>query len=172
MNLMELAIKSIEEVPGFGNYDDDISSNLSVTSSPTKLTINGLGSQSNEDYLPYAIRGTSSLWNTTTNKITPINIGDEYNLRIDFNILTKSGSTSKLNLILDIGNLATPSIPIVERDISVTKTTPFSISVGFPVYALDTFKANGGQIFLSTDTGIVTIGQRDIYISRISNGQR
>ena len=39
----------------------------------------------------------------------------------------------------------------VEANISVSKTAPFTLSVGFPIFCLSTFVANGGQIFLNTD---------------------
>lgn len=172
MNEVVQAIVALQEIPGFGNYDDDVASDLTITSTPSKLTINSLGSQTNEAYLPYEIRGTSSLWDSATNKITPINIGDEYNLRVDFTISAKTGSPSEIDFTVDIGGQSTITIPILKRTIPITKTAPFSFNVGFPIYALDTFKANGGQLFFNVNSGTVTVAARDIYISRISNGQR
>lgn len=172
MNEVVQAIVALQEVPGFGNYDDDASSDLTITSTPSKLTINALGSQTNEAYLPYEIRGVSSLWDSVTNKITPINIGDEYNLRVDFTISAKTGSPSEIDFTVDIGGQSTITIPILKRTIPITKTAPFSFNIGFPIYGLDTFKANGGQLFLNVNSGTVTVTARDIYISRVSNGQR
>ena len=74
-------------------------------------------------------------------------------------------------LQLDIGGGASPTIVIVQRTIGTGKTPPYPVSVGFPFYSLATFKANGGQLFFSTDTGTVTVSSRTISIFRIANGQ-
>jgi hypothetical protein len=55
--------------------------------------------------------------------------------------------------------------------IGLFKTPPFVVSVGFPIFSKTTFNTNGGQIFLSTDTGTATITKRDMSIYRISSGQ-
>ena len=157
---------------GWGYYieDQSVVSTQLITTTASKLIIDGAGATSNSEYLPLAIRGISELWDTVNNKIIPINIGDDYALRIDLKVTAKTGAPTELKLDLDIGGGASPSIVIVERFIATAKAPPYSISVGFPIFSLDTFIANGGQIFLSTDTGTVTIQERAISIHRISDG--
>ena len=58
-----------------------------------------------------------------------------------------------------------------ERTIETAKSPPYNVSIGFPFFALSTFNTNGGQLFLATDTGTVTIEKRQISIHRISSGQ-
>lgn len=160
---------------GWGYYSDGLTTPATqvFNTTPSQLLIDGLGSTSESGYLPLQIRGVSELW--TSNKITPINIGDSYDLRIDFNITSKTGSPTILNLALDIG--ATPdgtggagSILIVNQAISTAKTPPYSLSIGFPIFSLSAFLANGGSFWLSTDTGTSTIGARSIFIKRDTSG--
>lgn len=155
---------------GWGLYSDSVASNQIITSTPSKLTINGLNANTNENYLPREIRGSGSLWDVSTNKITPINIGDSYDLRIDLAITSKTGSPTIIDLVLDIGGGATPTIIIVNKTISLSKTPPYSLSIGFPIFSLGTFLTNGGQLFLSTDAGTVDIGSRILFIKRDTNG--
>lgn len=165
-------------VQGWGYYQDSEASpaTLTINTTPSQLQIDGAGANSESSYLPYEIRGTGELWDTSTDEIDPIGIGDSYTLRIDLEISAKTGSPNIMNLSLDIGS--TPdgtggagSILIVDRIISVGKTAPFTLSVGFPIFSLSTFNTNNGSIWLSTDTGTVTIASRGISIYRISSGQ-
>jgi hypothetical protein len=164
-------------VGGWGNYTDGETTpaTISVNTTPTQLLIDGLGGSSESGYLPYEIRGISELWDTTNDKITPIGIGDSYDVRLDLEITAKTGSPTIIDLVLDIG--ATPdgtggtgSILIVNRIISTGKTAPYKVSVGFPIFSLSTFVTNGGSFWLSTDTGTVTMGSRNIFIKRDTSG--
>lgn len=157
-------VSNIENIAGWGYYQDDATSDLTVTTSDTLFTVNGLGSNSNSSYLPLDIRGVSELW--SSNKMNAITLGDGYDVRVDFSITSKTGSPTYLDLIFDIGGGATPTINVVERTISLVKIPPYKISVAFPLFSLSTFIANGGQIFLKTDTGAVTIGARAVLIKR------
>lgn len=156
---------------GWGHYVDGASSSETITTTPTKLMIDGLGATNNTQYLPFEIRGTSQLWNTTTNKIIPISLGDSYDIRIDITIITKTLNPNTLDLVLDIGTDTTITNPVVTRSMSISKTPPFTLSIGFPIFCLSTFLANGGQIFLSTDTGSLEISTRNIMIKRDYKGQ-
>ena len=155
---------------GWAHYVDSIATNETITSTPTVLTIDCLGGLNNTNYLPREIRGTGELWDCVTNKITPINVGDAYDLRIDLEVLSESGNPNSMDLTLDIGGQPTITIPVVERSTSLSKTPPFTISMGFPIFTLTSFKNNGGEIFLQTDTGSIDIGKRNIFIKRDCNG--
>lgn len=156
---------------GFYVHDQLTPSTQVVTTTATPLIIDGGGLTSNTAYLPYEIRGTGQLWDTVNNKITPIGVGDGYSMRMDLQVTAKSGSPTELILDLDIGGGATPTIIIVEKIIGTGKTPPYTVSVGFPIFTLGTFNTNGGQLFLSTDAGSVTLTNRSLSIHRISNGQ-
>lgn len=159
----------IKGMHGWGVYEDGETSPATqvLTTTPQILSIDGLGSNTNIDYLPLDIRGVGQLW--SENKITPVAIGDSYNLRIDLEVAAKTGSPTYIDFVLDIGGQPIVSIPIVERVISSPKTPPYTLSVGFPIFCLTTFRTNGGEIFLSTDTGTLTISERRILIIRTSS---
>lgn len=166
-------IKSDRLLPsGWGFYSDGESSpaTQSLSSTFQKLQIDGNGGTTEESYLPASIRGISSLWDTTNDKITPITVGDSYTLRIDIEITAKGGGAGLLLIQLDIGGGATPSIVIVDRFASLGKTPPFTVSVSFNMFTLNTFVTNGGQIFVATDTGTATIASRSILIERNTSG--
>ena len=164
--------KAQSEILGFGFYVDGETTPVTqtITTVDSKLSIDGSASNSTSAYLPKQIRGISELWDVTNDKINSINIGDGYTVRIDFEIESKTGSPTGIDITLDIGGGASPTIAIVERIITVVKTAPYKISIAFPFFTLATFKANGGQIFLKTDAGTVTIAKRQISIHRMSIG--
>lgn len=150
------------DVFGWSIYSDSVASNQVISSTPSVLTIDGLGSNTNTTYKPNGYVG--EMW--ASNAIQAESVGDAFDLRIDLTITAKTASPTRIDLILDIGDGAGITIPIVERVIATVKTPPYNIDIGFPIFTLDTFVANGGRIFLSTDTGTVTISNRSIFIKR------
>lgn len=154
---------------GWGNYSDNATAQT-FTSTAAKLSINGAGSTTELNYLPREIRGVGNLWNTSTNKITPIRIGDSYNLRLTLPVTAKSGSPTLLQVDVDIGGGATPTNLVVNLDIALTKTPPYTISVAIPIFCLTTFLTNGGQIFLKTDTGTIDITGPSVFLDMNTSG--
>ena len=165
-------VQKLYDTAGFGFYVEDQTtpSTQVINTTPSILQIDGLGATSTSAYLPHEIRGISELWDSSVNEIKPINVGDGYTLRLDLEITAKSGAPTELVLELDINGGATPTVVIVERIIEVGKTPPYTVSIAFPFFSLSTFTTNGGRLFLSTDTGDVTVTKRQISIHRISNG--
>ena len=164
--------QAIKNMNGWGIYADGETSPATqvFTTTAGVLEIDGFGVKTNVDYVPLPIRNTSNqLWDTLANRIAPIAIGDSYEIRVDLEILAKTGSPTFLDMNLDIGGGATITIPIVERIVSLPKTPPYSVSFGFPIFTLDTFFNNGGQLFFAANTGTVEIGKRSILLTRISS---
>lgn len=163
----------VYNVLGWGYYQDAATTPATQTfnTTPAKIQIDGAGANSETSYLPYEIRGSGELWDTTNDEITPIGIGDSYTMRLDFTVDSETGSPNDIFIQLDIGGAASPTISIVERYVTAGKSTPYKVSVGFPIFTLSTFNTNGGQIFISTDTGSITVGARAVFVSRISSGQ-
>lgn len=131
-----------------------------ITSTYSKIQINGLGSLTSKAFAPRDIRGTATqLWDTTNFKITPVNVGDAYDFRLDIPVTAESGSPVEATLQLDIGGGATPTIVILERYIATGKAVPYTITVGFTLLALTSLTVNNGiQLFLKTNTGTMTLG--------------
>lgn len=126
------------------------------------LTIDGNGSTTNTDFLP---AGVTDFWDTTNNKITPEKVGDSYDLRIDFAVDVPT-NTESIVLELDIGD-GSPDIPIVTKGIQFAESGSGQlVSIGFPIFALSTFLANGGKIYLTPSAGGFDIYNIQIFIKR------
>lgn len=149
---------------GWAIYSDSAATSQTIGTTPVKLLVNGLGSATNTTYKPTGYVG--EMWDTANNKILAETVGDSFDLRLDLTINAKSSNPNRITMKLDIGGGASPSIVIVERDSTVQKTTPFTIDIGIPIFSLDTFVANGGQIFLEVDTGTVTVTNRSVFLKR------
>ncbi len=157
---------------GWAFYDDaqTTPATQTFTSTPSKVQIDGGGATTEEGFLPNSIKGIASLWDTTNDLLIPVTLGDSYDMRLTLGITGKTGSPNALTLNLDIGGLSAPSIVIATTDLAVAKSPPFSLIFTFPYFTLATFLSNGGQLFLSTDTGTLTADNRDILITRTSSG--
>ena len=159
-------------VAGWGNYSDaeTTPATLTINTTPSVLQIDGGGSTSSSAYLPREIRGVSELWDTTNDKMTPINIGDAYDIRFSLEITGKTGAPNVINVVLDIGVGAGITIPIAEVQIPVVTSPTFTVTGAIPIFCLTTFKTNGGRLFLSTDAGTLTVAARSVFIKRDFNG--
>ena len=158
-------ILSPHNVNGWAIYDDLASATTPVSIANTKhqITIDGLGPVNETTYLPI---GVTSLWNSTTNKITPAKLGDAYDIRVDFEVDATSVN-DYANFIVDIGTDVSPN-PIVNRSITFQKTGVSSFSVGFPVGVRPDFMTNGARLFIDTSESGSTIqlSNVDLFIKR------
>jgi len=156
-------------VAGWGYYQDSLATpTITVNTSFTQITIDALGSLTNENYLPYQIRGISNLWES--NIITPINIGDDYDGRLDVQITGRTGSPTYIEFIIDIGASTPDTNRVFTGYMLSTNATPYRQNLPLDFYTLTTFVTNGGKIYARVDTGTVTIGNRAIKISRKGRG--
>jgi hypothetical protein len=161
----------IYDVLGWGNYQDGETTpaTQTINTTPSKLLIDGLGSASESGYLPREIRGSSELWDNV-DTITPINIGDAYDIRVTLELTAKTASPNVIDIVLDIGGAAGITIPIAQVQIPVVATVPFTVTGAIPIFCLTTFVTNGGTLFFSTDAGTLTVAARSIFIKRDFNG--
>ena len=126
--------------------------------------------------MPLEIRGVSDLWDASTNSITPIGLGDSYELRIDLEMTATSSNPTRFTLALDIGTVqngtnGTDSIVIVSESKTLKAGVPQRHSVSVPIFSLSNFIANNGSIWISADSGTITIAERSISLYRNSKGQ-
>lgn len=155
---------------GWGYYKDNAGTQVKTTT-PSLLSIDGAGTTTEETHLPPSLRGVGSLWDTTNDKITPMLTGDSYEIRLDLPITAESGSPTELTIELDIaGSNYASKTTIVEHYAVTGKSTPYTISIGFPIFCGTTFKTNGGQFWVYTDTGTATITNPAITLVRTSSG--
>ena len=156
-------------VSGWGYYQDSLATpTITVTTSFTQITIDKLGSLTNESYLPYEIRGVGTLW--ATDKITPVNVGDDYDGRLDIQVTGRTGSPTYIEFIIDIGNSTPDTNRVFTGYMLSTNATPYRQNLPLDYFSLLTFVSNGGKVYARVDTGTVTIGGRAIKISRKGRG--
>lgn len=150
---------------GWGSYLDTGTGAQAFTTSASILEIDGGTVQ--ESYLPRAIRGSGSLWDTTNDLITPIADGDNYAITLSLPVTALAGSPTRATVELDIGGTSSPSNVIATKLIDVDGTPTYTVIVDFIVSVDSTFLSNGAQFFITTDTGTVTITDPEIIIFRL-----
>jgi hypothetical protein len=159
---------------GWGNYEDSVAGTIAINTTPNKLTVDSLGGNTDIVSLPEAmIDAGSTLWDSTSHKITPATLRDSYALRVQVELDSVSGNPLRLILDIDIGGAVSPTIVISSDSKSIRGGNfPQSYLFSLPFFCKETFVANGGQVFLSTDTGSAVVGARSVFIERISSGVR
>jgi len=166
----ELSGSQVKNVHGWAYYQDSTytsGSPLVVNNARVQLTNDGLGANTEDAYLP---NGISALW--IGNKITPENVGDAYEIRIDFK--AKMSQTNAYGEVqLDIGDGSI--INIIKRTITFPRGAgvEHSFSMGFPIFCLSTFVTNGGKLYFDTTQGSDNMSVYDIaiFIARINKGE-
>lgn len=141
-------ITKIRTKIGWAVYEDSQYTSVSPLASSnanTQLTINGLGAGTTTTYLPTNV---TELWNTTSNKIVADQLGDAYDVRLDFKADPATAS-DYAEIVFDIGD-GGGTLPVVSRTITFAKVGASSFSIGFPIAALATFMTNGCKIYIDT----------------------
>lgn len=153
---------------GWASYTHLTLATQTINTTPSKLLIDtDLTIQ--EQQIP--TDAINPLWDIATSKIKPISEGDAYDIRISFNVESKTGVPTKISYVLDIGSTTGITNNIYESYVSVDKTPPYKEGFTFPIFCGATFLANGGQIFLFTDVGSVAITSKNIFIIRTHKGR-
>jgi len=145
-------------------YYKDGAAAQTFTTTAAKLSIDGATSILDS----YAPTGVSALWDVTGDVLTPAALGDSYAVRLDLPVTAKSGTPGKITVEYDISGLAVPTTVVVSTELIVDGTPPYSLSMTTSLFSLSTFVANGMQIFITTDTGTLSITEPAIFITRTS----
>lgn len=157
------------KVTGWAYYADSLATpTVTITTSYTQITIDTLGVLTNEAYLPGEIRGSGHLW--AGSKVTPISLGDDYDGRLDITVTAKSGSPTLMDVIMDISGSTAGTNKIYTGYIQTGGTVPYDQSLYLDFFTLSTALANGAKIYARVDSGSITLGRRNIKISRKSKG--
>ena len=154
---------------GYGYYQHGTTGQV-INTTFSKLQIDGAGANTNTSNLPPEIRGGGDLWDTATDVITPISEEDAYHLRVDIPVTGETGNPADITVQLDIGGTSSPTVPIVTWFAKGGKSLPYTLTESLAIFCRSTFLANGGQIFIKTDTGTLTLGSPAITLVRINKG--
>ena len=125
-------------ITGWGYYLDDATEQTFNTTA-AKLSIDGDGTASTEAYLPLDIRGFTSLWDTTNDKITPTAVGDAYDIRLNLPVTSRT-SANYAEVVLDIGGTSSPTNVINTSRIEVDRAAPFSHSIPIQIFLFINFR--------------------------------
>lgn len=110
----------------------------------TQVTIDGLGTETNKDHLPAGITG---MWDVGDNVLAPVTGGDFYMVRVQFRCST-TPPDAFVDCELDIGGslgvILKETKPLLRASSGVN-----TVVLSWPVFALDTFLANGGAIYVT-----------------------
>lgn len=159
------------QAKGWAQYEDDTytsGSPLSITAAggDVLLECDGAGSNTVTSELP---SDGALLWDTTNDKFLSGNIGDAFDVRVDFDA-KNTNVTGAFDMKIDIGD---PSgIVIVERTLTFAKgaNTEQHFSIGFPLYSMATFVANGAKIYINSITGDTTMYNISVFAKKDYHG--
>ena len=160
--IYDFTINTLRAKIGWAIYEDsqyNAGAPLTSSNANTQLTINGLGAGTTTAYLP---TGVTELWNTTSNKIIAAELGDAYDVRLDFKANPATASDFA-EIVFDVGD-GGGTVPVVSRTITFAKTGASSFSIGFPIAVLASFMTNGCKIYIDTSGSGDAINIYDISL--------
>lgn len=156
---------------GWANYSDYSSSVVaqSITSSTwTTLANDGLGAQTNTDYLP---TGVISLWNPGPDQLdfSDLPLGSEVELRLNMNITTSAANQAVLGrLSLAIGHGSAYTLPTFNQQFKSAGTYGVSIYTGLFI-GNEFTRDYPGEIQIWTDaSATVRVSGWYIKVTRVS----
>ena len=153
-------------VLGWIQYSDDEYTSgapQSVLSGNT-ATLQNNGATVLNTYKPTSV---TDLYDDTTQRMTPENIGDGYSMSIRCKLKT-TNNNDYINIKLNIGSGS--DIIILQESVRLVKgaNTEQFINVNFDFFTLDTFVANGGLIEIEAVNGNLSIYETNYVIKRTS----
>lgn len=127
----------------------------------TQLTIDGLGSGTNEVYA-----SGSTFWSGNAIQI-PGPVGAMYNCRLSITVTKNTTGADEIALELDIGDGSSIVIAGEQVADSGANGSQKILSFVLPIFGLETFKANGGEIYLTATGGDFDVDGASIFIQRL-----
>lgn len=149
---------------GWAQYSDNVytvGSPLTINQGvSTKLTNNAATSITTQ--LP---EGVTGFWSNSTNKITPENDGDFYQVNVRF-----TGESSVADGVFDVYvDIGAPMNEIVRETRTFRKGAgnPQDFNFTFQLFSASTFVANGGEIYVESISGDTDVYDIQIIINRV-----
>lgn len=166
LNQIKTSVNSLYDVGGWVEYRDTLNTvdnKQSLTASTQNtLTIDGLSTI--KTYKPLGMGELDELWED--DKITPLALGDSYQIRVDFN-----GQIDNNTGYFDLGIYIGGSIGYALQDTYTFPkgaNTAHRFSLNFMIYCLDTFVANGGLIHINPSHTMLVWDKR-VIITRLTS---
>ena len=103
---------------GWADYEDvaTIGTPINVTATPTVLTNDGTGVNTNTKYLPVGDNGVTQLWDTSSNgfDFSDLDVGDMVDIRMDITMITASNNTA-VDVDLYMGSGGSIVVPFISQ---------------------------------------------------------
>ena len=161
-------LESLRPSTGFAVYTDTV-----YTAPPSALVIDNDRIQFSCDTASYTEQlpsGVIALWDIAGNFITPENVGDGYNVRVDMRFQSDA-LNSRFDLELDISPLGDGSNVILLDTVQCLKNanTEQRYTETHFIYSRENFVSNGGRLFInSTELGdTISVYSMGITVARV-----
>ena len=103
---------------GWADYADVATTGtpISVTATPTVLTNDGTGVNTNTKYLPIGGNGVTQLWDTSSNgfDFSDLDVGDMVDIRMDITMIIASNNTA-VDVDLHMGSGGSVVVPFISQ---------------------------------------------------------
>ena len=103
---------------GWADYEDvaTIGTPINVTATPTVLTNDGTGVNTNTKYLPVGDNGVTQLWDTSSNgfNFSDLDVGDMVDIRMDITMIIASNNTA-IDVDLYMGSGGSIVVPFISQ---------------------------------------------------------
>ena len=157
---------------GWADYADVATTGtpISVTATPTVLTNDGLGVDTNTSYLPVGSNGVTQLWNTSSNgfDFSDLDVGDMLDIRMDISVIIASNNTA-IDVDLHMGAGGTVIVPFIsQQNFKTTGTFEVIRYMGLYIGSTDV-RDNLAQLKISSDNNCTCI-VNGWYIKAIRRG--
>jgi hypothetical protein len=157
---------------GWADYADVATTGtpISVTATPTVLTNDGLGVDTNTSYLPIGGNGITQLWNTSSNgfDFSDLDVGDMIDIRMDIDVIIASNNTA-VDVNLHMGAGGTVIVPFISQQ-NFKTTGTFEVIRYMGLYIGSTnVRDNLAQLKISSDNNCTCI-VNGWYIKAIRRG--
>ncbi len=157
---------------GWADYEDVATTGtpISVTATPTVLTNDGTGVDTNTSYLPVGGDGITQLWNTSSNgfDFSDLEVGDMVDIRMDIDVIIASNNTA-VDVNLHMGAGGTVIVPFISQQ-NFKTTGTFEVIRYMGLYIGSTnVRDNLAQLKISSDNNCTCI-VNGWYIKAIRRG--
>ena len=157
---------------GWADYEDVATTGtpISVTATPTVLTNDGTGVDTNTSYLPVGGNGITQLWNTSSNgfDFSDLEVGDMVDIRMDITMIIASNNTA-VDVDLHMGSGGSVVVPFIsQQNFKVTGSFEVIRYMGIYIGSEDV-RDNLAQLKVSADNNC-TCTVHGWYIKAIRRG--
>ena len=163
-DLTEITSTAPTLITGWGSYKDTIytQANKFSIAQNTQVVVPNNGATKIENQLP---TGVTTLYNTSNQKITPVNATSLYGVRVRFKVVNLGTTTDFISVSLE---KATTDVPFTDDKVLRADVSPQSIDINTIVYSDATALSNGFTVMLKSGASAIQIYDVEFIISKLT----